>query len=272
MPAALIELSRTPEGRAGLAALIAAPAESLVALDFDGTLAPIVDDPSTSRLLPNGYDVLRALAESFGVLAIVTGRQAAEVVRIGRLDEIPDVVVEGQYGIEQWRDGELRSPEPDPEVSKLHSALRRLLTDADPGVWIEDKLLGLVVHTRRAADPVGELARVADDVIAAAESHGLEAHLGRNVVEIRTPGIDKGGAVRRLIAEFDPSAVLFGGDDIGDLPAFEAVEAARQNGRVGVTVCSASEEAPMVAERADIVVAGPAGMTEFLGALVEEET
>lgn len=272
MPAALIELSRTPEGRAGLATLIDAPATSLVALDFDGTLAPIVPDPSTSQLLPDGHDVLRALAANVGVLAIVTGRQAAEVVRLGRLDQIPDLVVEGQYGIEQWRDGELRSPEPDPAVAELHGELQRLLVSADPGVWIEDKLLGLVVHTRRAADPVGELARVADDVVAAAESHGLEAHLGRNVVEIRTPGIDKGGAVRRLIEEFDPATVLVGGDDIGDLPAFAAVEDARQQGRAGVTVCSASDEAPEVAKRADVVVAGPAGMTEFLGALIREGT
>jgi trehalose 6-phosphate phosphatase len=61
--------------------------------------------------------------------------------------------------------------------------------------------------------------------------------------------------------------VLFAGDDVGDLPAFDAVERLRRTGVPGVAVCSDSAEVGIVRERADIVVDGPAGVTAFFVAL-----
>jgi trehalose 6-phosphate phosphatase len=264
-----LPVPKSAEGRAGLAALLEQPSKSLVALDFDGTLSPIVADPTTSRLAPGGADALRALAPRVGQLAIITGRQAKVVVELGGLTGIPGIVVEGQYGAEQWRDGELRLPEPPAGIAAVRAELPELLADADPGVWVEDKESSLVVHTRRAADPAGELDRLSSRLLPLAETNGLEANTGRNVVEIRPPGIDKGQALRRLVAEFSPAAVVFGGDDVGDLPAYAAVAEFRGGGIAGLTVCSASVEAPQVAERADLVVDGPAGMVALLGGIAD---
>jgi len=259
----------TEAGRAGLDALLGKPREALIALDFDGVLAPIVPNPMESRMAEGGIATLRRLASLVGRLAIITGRQAQVVVEIGELSSVPGIVVEGQYGAEQWRDGVLTLPDPPPGLAAVRAELAGLLADADPGVWVEDKASSLVVHTRRAADPVGELARLAPRLVPVAERHGLEANDGRNVVEIRPPGIDKGGALRRLVAEFQPSAVLFAGDDVGDLPAYDAVVALRGEGIPGLTVGSVSDEAPQIAERADLAVPGPAGVVAFLAGLAD---
>ena len=93
---------------------------------------------------------------------------------------------------------------------------------------------------------------------------------GRMVVELRPAGADKGGAVRALVAALDPSVVLFVGDDLGDLAAFDAVDEARGEGRPGLLVCSGSEEVTELAGRADLVVDGPAGVVALLSSVVEE--
>lgn len=260
---------RTPSGRAGLATLVANPGRSLVVLDFDGTLAPIVADPATSRLAPGGLDALRRLTRVVGRVAILTGRPAATVVELGGLDGVPRLQVEGQYGAEHWYEGRLEVPEPPPGIDAVRRDLPGVLAGADPDVRVEDKRLALVVHTRRAADPDGALVSLTGPVTALAERHGLVVSPGRYVLEVRQPGEDKGRTLTRLVAEYEPTAVLFAGDDVGDLPAFDAVEALRGDGLAGLTVCSASAEAPAVATRADLVVEGPAGVVSLLGILAD---
>jgi trehalose 6-phosphate phosphatase len=94
-------------------------------------------------------------------------------------------------------------------------------------------------------------------------------HTGRLVLELRPPGFDKRGALLSL-CDPRPSAVLFAGDDVGDLPAFDAVDELRAQGVAGVTVCSASDEGPaQLRERADLVVDGPAGVVALLARLLD---
>src|SRR2546429_19870 len=263
----MLPTPRTAAGRDGLAALVAAPATALLALDFDGTLSPVVDDPAQSRLAPGGHEALLGLSGVLGTLAIVTGRPAGVVVELGRLADIPGAVVAGQYGAERWYQGELHVPDPPAGLATVRAILPSMLADAPEGVGGEDKGLSLVVHTRRAADPGSALAALSPRVQRLASGHGLEANDGRYVLEIRPPGVDKGGALRALVAEFSPGVVAFGGDDLGDLPAYETVDALRQDGTPGLTIASASAEVSEVADRADLVVEGPEGMVAFLDAL-----
>ncbi len=64
----------TPEGQAGLDALLSRPRQALIGTDFDGTLAPIVADPRAARALPGAVPALRRLAPAVGTLAVITGR------------------------------------------------------------------------------------------------------------------------------------------------------------------------------------------------------
>jgi trehalose 6-phosphate phosphatase len=239
----------------------------LLALDFDGTLAPLQVDPEQSRPVPGTIDALIELTASGAQVAVITGRDAATVVRLGGLDAIPGIEVEGLYGLERWRDGRVESP-PQPEaITQLRVDLPAWLQGLDPSgeVWIEDKGLSLVLHARRAQDPAAAQDRLREPARDLAEHLGLELHDGRDVLEFRIAGYDKGGALRRLVDLFEPSAVVFAGDDLGDLPAFAAARDLRCPARTLAVIPSQEPDAvPKVRAAADVVVPGPAAMTAVL--------
>jgi trehalose 6-phosphate phosphatase len=262
----------TPEGQAGLDALLARPRQALIAADFDGTLSPIVDRPDDARAHPGAVPALTALAQAVGTVAVITGRPPASAVRLGGLDAIGGLIVLGHYGWQRWQDGQLTDPGSPPGVPEARAALPGLLADAGAaeGTWIEDKQHALAVHTRRAADPQAALARLSGPLGELAGRLGLAAEPGRFVIELRPPGVDKGAALTGLVRERAAGSVLFCGDDLGDLPAFAAVRALRADGVPGCTVASASPESPRVAAEADLVVEGPAGVVALLAAIAAE--
>ncbi|GAB3717710.1 trehalose-phosphatase [Nocardiopsis oceani] len=259
----------TRAGRAGLDALLTEPSEALAAFDFDGTLAPIVADPRASAPQPGIVDALAELAELVGSVAVITGRPAATAVRLGGLDRVPGIVVLGHYGAERWAAGHVIAAEPPPGVALVRAELPGLVdsSGAPKGTWIEDKGRSLAVHTRRADDPDKALALLSGPLAELAERADLKVEPGRMVIELRPQGVDKGAALTSLVRERSARGVLYAGDDLGDLPAFHAVTALREQGVPGFTVCSSSDEVTEVAGAADLVVHGPAGLAEYLGQL-----
>jgi trehalose 6-phosphate phosphatase len=262
--------SRTPEGAEGLSAIKARPTAALAAFDFDGTLAPIVDDPAAARAQHGAVAALAGLARHIGKVAVITGRPAAIAVEYGGLSGVEGLVVLGQYGRERWENDVLDTPEPPPGVAEAREKLPKILERAPAGVAIEDKGHALAVHTRRAAEPDVALERLRSLLAALAERTGLTVEPGRFVLELRPPGMDKSAALRGLVAELGATAVLYAGDDLGDLAAYDAVEALRGEGVPGVTVCSASDEVTALAERADLVVDGPPGVVRLIESLTDE--
>jgi trehalose 6-phosphate phosphatase len=125
------------------------------------------------------------------------------------------------------------------------------------------------VHTRQAADPEAALARLREPLATLAADAGLTLEPGRFVLELRPPGIDKGAALRALAGEREARAVLFCGDDLGDLAAFAALRDLRADGVPGCAVASRSAESPQVAEAADLVVDGPPGIVRLLAELAD---
>ena len=260
---------RTAGGRAGLAAIRSEPGTALVAMDFDGTLSPIVADPQAAYAHPGAAPALRELAGQVGTVAVITGRPAGEAVALGGLGEVPGLIVLGHYGMERWQNGELSSPPPPPGVEMARARLPGVLADAGAaeGTRIEDKGSALAVHTRGTADPEGALAGLREPLAGLAAAAGLVVEPGRLVIELRPPGMDKGAALTALAAERKSGAVMFAGDDLGDLAAFAAVRALRAAGHPGLTVCSGSAEVTELAAGADLVVDGPGGVVALLGSL-----
>jgi trehalose 6-phosphate phosphatase len=173
--------------------------------------------------------------------------------------------------MERWYDGELETPPPDEAVATAREQLTRLVAQADDGVHLEDKEHSLVVHTRPAADPAAALAALTPAVETIAAETGLESVPGRMVLELRPHGVDKGSVVLALAEERGATSVVYLGDDLGDLPAFAAVDELRTRGATGLTVASVDpaidDSPPELAERADLVLAGPTAVVSFLAAL-----
>src|SRR4051812_5340025 len=110
------------EGEQRYAALVRSAADAVVGLDFDGTLAPIVDDPASAHIHDQAGEVLVALAEQVGAVAVITGRPARQALDLGGLEAVGNAVgdagkelfVFGQYGNERWSSTNRRVISPRP--------------------------------------------------------------------------------------------------------------------------------------------------------------
>ncbi len=207
-------------------------------------------------------------------MAVVTGRPAEVAVRYGGFAGVPGLerlVVLGHYGAERWdaATGEVRAAPVHPGVAAARADLPRVLerSGAGPGVAVEEKGRAVAVHTRRAEDPQRAFDALAERLADLAARHGLVLEPGRMVLELRPPGMDKGRAVADLARETGAGALLYAGDDLGDLPAYAAVEKLRRDGVPGLLLCSGSDEVLELATRADLTLPGPEAVVGFLGAL-----
>ena len=279
MASADILTPTTPAGKEGLAALLARPERAVVALDFDGTLAPIVADPESARAHPGAVPALTRLAPHVAAVAVVTGRPAGVAVRYGGFAGVPaldHLVVLGHYGAERWdaHTSEVHTPGDHPGVAAVRAELPGFLDRAGAwrGTWIEDKGgRAVAVHTRRTEDPDAAFEALRAPLTELGEHHGLMVEPGRYVLELRPPGVDKGVALAAYLREVDAGCVLYAGDDLGDLPAFSAVRQRREEGLPGLLVASAGtgESPPELLAQADLVVPGPEGVVALLNALAD---
>jgi trehalose 6-phosphate phosphatase len=268
--------ARTPEGAAGLTALVSDPSRTVVALDFDGTLAPIVPRPEDARPVAGALEALARLATVVDSVVIVTGRAATTAVVLGGLDRavgLQGLVVLGQYGAERWEaaTGRYVEAEPPAGLERARDELSMVIASPDipNGVEIEDKRIALGVHLRRTQDPDATARLLRPRLDELAERNGLVVEPGRMVLELRAAGVDKGWALQGFVHERDARVVLFAGDDLGDLAAFAAVGSLRAEGLSGVTVCAESAEVTALRDRADLVVDGPEGVVALLTALAD---
>ncbi|MEU9604990.1 trehalose-phosphatase [Streptomyces sp. NPDC048057] len=275
-PGATLAEPSTPAGRDGLAALLARPEKAVVALDFDGTLAEIVADPEQARAHPGAVPALARLAPKVGHVAVITGRPAGVAVRYGGfagVDALAHLVVLGHYGAERWDavSSTVHAPAPHPGVSAVRAELPGYLDrfGAWQGTWIEEKGQAVAVHTRRATDPQAAFDSLREPLATLAARHGLVLEPGRMVLELRPPGMDKGVALAEYVREVGAETVLYAGDDLGDLPAYAAVEKLRSDGLAGLLVCSGSTEVTELADRADLLLPGPSAVVAFLAALAD---
>jgi trehalose 6-phosphate phosphatase len=265
----------SPQAEQRYADVIAAAARAVVGLDFDGVLSPIVDEPSEAYIHPEAPGVLAGLAEAVRAIAVITGRPARQAIALGGLDEVADEIAKhdkelfvfGQYGNERWRSTQRRivSPRPPHGLSSFERELPRLLREADAeAAYVEEKGLAVAVHTRRLPEPTATFERLLPPMRELAERHGLGLEPGRHVIEVRAPGMNKGHAVHTFVSEQDAGGVVFAGDDLGDIEAYEAVVELREQGMPALLVCSLSDEETALADRADVLVPGPAGVLDLL--------
>ncbi len=270
----------TEVGRAALAAVLDEPARALLAVDFDGVLAPIVDDPDLAHIHPDAVPALSRLAQRLSAVAVVTGRPAEQALSLGGVagaEGLGDLVILGQYGVERWdaRSGEFTAPPPPPGIEPARRWVPALLAELGlSDAQVEDKGRALGLHVRRLPDPDSALERLREPVAALAAELDLHVEPGKHVFELRAGGFDKGNAIETLLTDTGATTIVYAGDDVGDVPAYDAVERHREGGGQGLLIWSESDESPAAArvlgERADLVLGGPDGVIAWFAALADE--
>lgn len=199
----------------------------LLALDFDGTLAPLQDDPTASRVLPEGVGVLADLAATPDVvLALVSGRAMSD---LHALAEVPvGTLLVGSHGAERARVAtfgldrdvvQLSDDEAD-RLAALGAEVAAVARGRE-GVWVETKPTAVVVHTRLAADDVAQAAE--QQALEVGGRLGTGVLHGKDVVEITVLHASKGEALTALRDELAAPVVIYAGDDVTDEKAFAAL-------------------------------------------------
>jgi trehalose-6-phosphatase len=231
-----------------LSLLAAEPGRAGLFLDVDGTLAPIVDDPASSRVPEATRRELGRLAGRYALVACVSGRSGERAQEIVGVDGLTYV---GEHGLEL-------DPEAEDWAPRIHAF------GAAAGWPAEDKPLSAAFHYRTAADREGAR-RVLEEVERAARAEGFRTRWGRLVLEVLPPlETSKGTAVRRLLATHGLRRGLYAGDDATDLDGFAALDGLEAAVRVAVV----STEGPSdLGARADVVVASPEELATLLARL-----
>ena len=190
-------------------------------LDFDGTLVDLAETPDAIRIDAGFPELLDRLHCRFaGRLAIVTGRSLADLERhIG----VVGAALSGSHGFELRTQGPAMTGSVPPGLAAARRELA-LLAVADSRLVCEEKPGSVALHFRRAPERAGEIGEMAE---ALAARHSLRLQAGKMVVELLPHGVDKGMAVRRIMAEppFAGTRPVFMGDDLTDEHGFAAAAA-----------------------------------------------
>jgi trehalose 6-phosphate phosphatase len=219
-------------------------------------------------------DLLAELAGRYRAVVVVSGRSATELLEwLG-----PDIEIWGTHGVEHTQRGEVvLSEQAAPYAQQMtevaaEAAARIDAADLD-GAMVEDKRIVLGLHYRMAADrhrAQNELEGIAQDL---ADRHGLVLVSGKASFELRPPiELSKRTVVEQRARQLELSAACFIGDDLGDLPAFDALDSLAGENVATLRVAVDSDEAPEeLLRRADLVLQGPAEVLELLRTLAGQQ-
>jgi trehalose 6-phosphate phosphatase len=229
--------------------LTSAPELAALFLDFDGVLAPIVARPDDAAAPPETRHELERLAGRYALVSVVSGRSGDDVRRRIAVD---GVVCVGSHGLEI-----------DPEAQRWRPQLRAFAAESG---WADTEVkdLSVAFHFRTAENEAAAV-RALEEVAGRARAEGLAARFGRKVLEVLPPlDVNKGTAVRRLLADAGVRRALVAGDDTTDVDAFHALDGLD----LAVRVAVATDESPAeLRAAADVVVGGTTDFLELLRTL-----
>jgi trehalose 6-phosphate phosphatase len=241
-----------------------------VATDLDGTISEIAPAPELAVVDATSRELLRRLADSLPLVAVISGRGVQDA---RRLVGLPGIVYLGNHGLERWEDG---AAHVEPLPLRYHVALRSILEAARPalrlpGLIIEEKETGASIHYRLTSDPAVAREQVISVLRDLIGDTGIQLAEGRRVVELRPSlEVNKGTALFDLLTRRPIRAAVYAGDDRTDLDAFTGLRRwEQQEGGRSLAVAVSSSEMPADLRRAaDVVVDGVEGWADLMDAML----
>lgn len=269
MPNTLEELQET------LKPLVARPGETVLFLDLDGTLAPIMPQPREVVVPPGTGRLIRKLAHQYLAVAVVSGRPATEAKRITGNSELTYI---GNHGFETMLPGHavVVCDEAQPYISRVRELLkhcRSFMAPMNLGILLEDKTATMSIHYRLASDPGEALKFIRKNIFPRIEELGLSAGEGRMVIDVKPPvAVNKGVAIGRLMDRLGAAQALYAGDDTTDIDALKELRQRRRKKQAVVGVGVISDEMPRnLSKYADLMVERMSGVEMVLQILAGEE-
>ncbi len=190
----------------------------LIATDYDGTLAPIVEDPAQAKPLRESLVALRALAAMPRTsTAVISGRALADLAAMTTLDG--PVLLVGSHGSEFDQDFVQTLTA---EQTKLRQRVideMQQVAAADAGFRVEVKPASVAFHFRSVEPAVADKA-ISELMDGAATWEHVRIKHGKKVLELAVVDTSKGEALDALRQRVGASAVVFLGDDVTDEDAF----------------------------------------------------
>lgn len=222
----------------------------VLATDFDGTLAPFVEDPMAAAPIEGALDLLRAAARFEGVtVALVSGRDVDTLRRLSTVTAECGIDLIGSHGAQSSRDdlaaGDLLDDAARTRLADLDAALVAV-QGRHPQARIERKPAAVALHTRGLSPDVATAALA--DASALGERDGVHALAGKSVVELGVVQANKGLALQALKAAVGADAVIYLGDDVTDEHAFTRLSAAQNDVtiKVGEGETAAAHRVPAI--------------------------
>lgn len=210
----------------------AAASTLVVACDYDGTLAPFVDDPTRAVPAPGAIDALEQLASLPGTtVALLSGRNRAALAGVSGVGK--PIVLVGSHGSE-WEGGFDHPLDDDDKalLTRVHSALEEIASRT-PGAHVETKPAAAVLHVRPVEDADLRARAMADAMAGPARLEGAWVTEGKNVVEIAVVEASKGAAITTLVEQTGAEVAVFFGDDVTDERGFARLRASDVGVKVG---------------------------------------
>lgn len=233
----------------------------LIALDFDGTVSPLVDEPMAARAHPAvAAAIAKLVTLPKTIVAFVSGRSMTDLRVIAEHDNGSLVALSGSHGAQYWfpGEGEVAIGGEIPDADALERLWQQVRSIVQPfeDVVVEPKAFGFGVHTRRATPETEIAAFSAADSFMHAQHPTWRRRAGHHVLEFSARAEGKDTAIEVLREKYSPSAILFAGDDVTDEDAMRVLQPSDVGVRVGEGESAAAFR-----------VQNPSQMAELLSAL-----
>ena len=248
--------------------------KTAVITDIDGTISKIVLDPYEATISQIMRATLKKLVNKFQLVGIITGRN---VRNAEEMLEVEGLLYIGSHGLEYLKDDEIYiEPEVEEYLPLIQKVAQNIQTEEElcniKNILFQEKGLCFTVHYRKCEDPEGTRRKILDAIN---ELEGLEKFKiteGRKVVEIRPKiGHDKGTILEKLLFENALEKIIYLGDDVTDVDAFNKLKELKEESKVnGAGIVVVSEEVPdYVKENASFYVNGVEEVQRFFNWLLE---